>query len=163
EVLAPLAARVRRALALDFDPSGFQQACAGDPLLQPVARLGLGRLLRGMTPFEDAVRVLVWGDDAPTDTARALARVGSLGARCPAQPVLRACPSAATLARFDVRRLRERTGLGRRAVWVHRLARQVASGRRDLRAIESLSTRAAARALEGVPGLEPAGVARLLL
>ena len=48
EVLAPLAARVRRALSLDVDLADFHRICRADPLLRPLARAGLGRRLRGL-------------------------------------------------------------------------------------------------------------------
>jgi 3-methyladenine DNA glycosylase/8-oxoguanine DNA glycosylase len=163
EVLAPLAARVRRALALDFDPAPFQRACATDPLLHPVARLGLGRVLHGTSAFEDVVGALACGGAASTEGTGALARLAALGPRCPARPSLRAFPAAGAVARIDPRRLRERTGLGQLAAGIRTLARESARGRRDLRAIDHLSTTAAARALAGVRGLGPVGVARVLL
>ena len=156
EVLAPLAARVRRALALDFDPADFQRACARDPLLRPAAHLRLGRLLHGTSCFEDVVTTLV------RDNARIRARLAALGPRCPARPALRAFPSARLLARIDVQRLRERTGLGARATWVRSVARTAARGV-GLEAIDALSVTGAARQLAAVRGLTPAGTARVLL
>jgi 3-methyladenine DNA glycosylase/8-oxoguanine DNA glycosylase len=156
EVLAPLAARVRRALALDFDPAAFQRGCAGDPLLRPVARLGLGRVLHGTSCFEDVVTTLLHDD------ARIRARLAALGPRCPARPALRAFPSARLLARTDVQRLRERTGLGPRAAWVHSLARDAARGE-GLEGIDALSVTGAARRLAAVRGLTPTGIARVLV
>src|SRR5262249_41809415 len=58
EALAPLAARVRRSLALDLDLAPFHRLCRGDPLLRPAVSLGMGRLLRGTSLFEDLVRSL---------------------------------------------------------------------------------------------------------
>jgi len=162
EVLAPLAARVRRALALDFDPSAFQRACATDPLLRPAARLGLGRVLHGTSAFEDIVGTLACGGTA-TEGTPGLARLAALGPRCPARPSLRAFPAAAAVARIDGRRLRERTGLGKVSAWIRAVARETARGRRDLRAIDHFSMAAAARALAGVRGHDRVGVARVLL
>src|SRR5262245_4598192 len=153
EMLAPLAASVRRALALDFDPAPFQRACATDPLLRPVARLGLGRVLHGTSAFEDVVGALACGGSASPEGMRALARLAALGPRCPARRSLRAFPAAAAVARIDARRLRVRTGLGQLAASVRALAREASRGRRDLRAIDHLSMTAAARALAGVRGL----------
>jgi 3-methyladenine DNA glycosylase/8-oxoguanine DNA glycosylase len=163
EVLAPLAARVRRALALDFDPTPFQRACATDPLLRPVARLGLGRVLRSTSAFEEVALALACRGALPVDVARGLARLAALGPRCPARPALRAFPSAATLARIDWRRLRERTGLGRGAARIRRLAREQIAGRLDLHALDALPLAAAARMLNRVHGLGALGAARVLL
>jgi hypothetical protein len=65
EHLAPLAARVRRALGLDGTPG-----------------------LRGTSDFEDAITAVL--ADAP---AGARARVVELGRRCPAAPILRTMPT----------------------------------------------------------------------
>ncbi len=59
-VLAPLGARVRTALRLDDDFAAFHRLCRGDPWLEPIARLGLGRMLRGTTLFEDVVKAIAW-------------------------------------------------------------------------------------------------------
>src|SRR5262245_9106072 len=45
EVLAPLAARVRRALMLDVDLTAFHRTCRRNARLRPLARLRAGRLL----------------------------------------------------------------------------------------------------------------------
>src|SRR4029077_17624676 len=62
EVLAPLAARVRRALSLDVDLADFHRMCRADPLLRPLARAGMGRVLRVTSVFEDVVGVLAGTD-----------------------------------------------------------------------------------------------------
>ena len=163
EVLAPLAARVRRALNLDLDPAVFQRASTGDPLLGHVRSLGLGRLLRGTSLFEDLVKVLAVGNTTWPNSVEAAARLGALGPRCPALPAMRAFPGPAALARLGIRRLRERTNLGDRARSVIAAARDVVRGRHDLRAIEHLSGMEASRRLRKIRGLGSLGVARLLL
>src|SRR5262249_53922199 len=100
---------------------------------------------------------------AATEGTRGLARLAALGPRCPARPSLRAFPAAAAVARIDLRRLRERTGLGQVAAWIRALARETTRGRRDLGAIDDLRVAGAARARAGVRGLGPVGVARVLL
>lgn len=163
EVLAPLAARVRRALALDVDLADFRRACARDPLLRPVARLGLGRLLRGTSVFEDVVTVLAGSNTTWEETGRSIGRLLRFGRRCPARRTLRAFPSPAALARIPARRLAGETGLGDRAARIVELSRAVVAGRRDLDALSRLGARATARALRGVRGIGPGGVGRLLL
>jgi 3-methyladenine DNA glycosylase/8-oxoguanine DNA glycosylase len=163
EVLAPLAARVRRALALDVDLTAFHRACAGDRLLRPVARLGLGRMLRGTSVFEDVVKVLARNNTSRARAVRSVNRLVAFGQRCPARPGLRAFPSPAALASIPARQLRDDTDLGDRAVWITGLARDIAAGRRDLEAIAHLPAPEAARALRAVPGVGPVGSAWLLL
>jgi 3-methyladenine DNA glycosylase/8-oxoguanine DNA glycosylase len=162
EVLAPLAARVRHALALDVDFAEFHRACARDPVLRPVARLGLGHVLRGTSVFEDVVKVLARSTNARA-AARSIDRLVALGRRCPARPALRAFPSPGAFARLPAGRLREFTALGHRAVWITALARDVVAGRRDLERIARLSASEAARALRSIPGIGAAGTACLLL
>jgi 3-methyladenine DNA glycosylase/8-oxoguanine DNA glycosylase len=163
EVLAPLAVRVRRALALDVDLAGFRRACRRDPILRPAARLGLGRVLRGTDLFEDVVTALVCAHATDAEARRSLAALVAFGRRCPARSGLRAFPSPAVLARLPVRRLRARTALGRRAGWISALARDVVAGRCDLALIERLPAPEAARALGSIAGLGPVAATWLLL
>lgn len=161
EVLAPLAARVRRALCLDVDLADFRRTCSRDPLLVAAPRSGL-RMVRGTSAFEDAVGVLTWSG-ASADHEPPIARLARLGRRCPARPALRAFPGPALLATTPLGQLRTATGLGHRAAYVSALARDVTRGRCDLEAIARLPVHEATRALRGVRGLGPLGIARLLL
>ena len=153
EVLAPLAARVRRALDLDLDLAAFHRLCRRDPLLRGVASLGAGRLLRGTSLFEDVVTAIAMG----SGDAAATARIAALGRRCPAAPELRAFPEPRTLARMAVRRLGERTGLGSRARVVSALAQL------HLGALEQLPRRRLAARLARIPGIDRETVAWLML
>jgi 3-methyladenine DNA glycosylase/8-oxoguanine DNA glycosylase len=151
EVLAPLAARVRRALDLDLDLAAFHRLCRRDPLLRRVAALGAGRLLRGTSLFEDVVGAVVAGG-----AVAATARIAALGRRCPAAPELRAFPEPRRLARMAVRRL-ERTGLGSRARMVSALATLQLNG------LEHLPRRQLAARLARTAGVDRATVAWLML
>ena len=152
EVLAPLAARVRRALDLDLDLAAFHRLCRRDPLLRRVASLGAGRILRGTSLFEDVVTAIAMG----SGDAAATARIAALGRRCPAAPELRAFPEPRTLARMAVRRL-ERTGLGSRARMVSALATLQLNG------LEHLPRRQLAARLARTAGVDRATVAWLML
>ena len=151
EVLAPLAARVRRALDLDLYLAAFHRLCRRDPLLRRVAALGAGRLLRGTSLFEDVVGAVVAGGGVA-----ATARIAALGRRCPAAPELRAFPEPRRLARMAVRRL-ERTGLGSRARMVSALATLQLNG------LEHLPRRQLAARLARTAGVDRATVAWLML
>jgi len=159
EQLAPLAARVRRALQLDVDLGPFHRRCRADPALGWIARAGLGRVVRGTTPFEDCLRALL-GDEG----LAALLGVGARGAGG-----LRACPSARELAAIDARGLRARTGLDARATAVARLARAVAAGTIDLRSLDERAPHVSRptllrmlRRLPGAAGHTAAALALLL-
>jgi 3-methyladenine DNA glycosylase/8-oxoguanine DNA glycosylase len=151
EVLAPLAARVRRALDLDLDLAAFHRLCRRDPLLRRVAALGAGRLLRGTSLFEDVVGAVVAGGDSA-----AIARIAALGRRCPTAPELRAFPEPRALARMAVRRL-ERTGLGSRARVVSAVATLHVNG------LERLPRRPLAARLARTAGVDRATMAWLML
>jgi DNA-3-methyladenine glycosylase II len=163
EVLAPLAARVRRALSLDVDLADFHRMCRADPLLRPLARAGMGRVLRGTSVFEDVVGVLAATDGRSRAATSTIGRLVRLGRRVPAQPGLRAFPSPRILARTAVSRLASVVGLGERASPIVRLSREIAAGRRDLEALRQLDARETACALREIRGLGPLDVARLLL
>jgi 3-methyladenine DNA glycosylase/8-oxoguanine DNA glycosylase len=163
EVLAPLATRVRRALALDQDLAHFHRACARDPLLRPGSRLGLGRVLRGTSVFEDVVKILAAGSAPRDGVRRAFAGLTTFGRRCAARPALRTFPSPVVLARAPLRRLAEHTGLGDRCAWIRTLARAVVARRCDLEGLEHLPAADAVRFLRTVDGLGPAAMARVLL
>ena len=163
EALAPLAARVRRSLDLDLDLAPFHRLCRGDPLLRPAVSLGMGRLLRGTSLFEDLVRSLASASATDASRLHTTAAIAALGRRCPVRPELRAFPSPRTLARLDVRRLAGRTGLGRRAAWVSALARETDAARLDLGAIERLPGKRLAARLARLPGMGRPTLAWLLL
>jgi hypothetical protein len=100
EVLAPIAARIRRAL--------------GHPR---------GARLRGTSPFEDAVADLLDETRAPPRARRA---VVALGARCPAARRLHAMPDARTIAGRPSRALARALGSLEVARRLQALARGVA-------------------------------------
>src|SRR5262249_42453947 len=152
EVLAPLAARVRRALDLDLDLAAFHRLCRRDPLLRRVAALGAGRLLRGTSFFEDVVAaVAARGNSRPATPPSPAPRP-----RCAAAPDLRAFPQPRRLARMAVSRL-ERTGLGSRARVVSAVAKLHLDG------LEHLPPRQIAARLARTAGVDRATVAWLML
>jgi hypothetical protein len=59
-VPASLAARVRKALRMDEDFRAFHRLCRARPELRHIARLGLGRMLRGTSLFEHLVKAIAW-------------------------------------------------------------------------------------------------------
>src|SRR5262245_1448762 len=159
EVLAPLAARVRRALDLDLNLGAFHRLCRRDPLLRRVAALGAGRLLRGTSLFEDVVGAVVAGGGGAVVAGgggAAAATIAALGRRCPAAPELRAFPVPRTLARMALRRL-ERAGLGSRARVVSAVATLQLDG------LERLPRRRLAARLARTAGVDCATVAWLML
>jgi len=166
EILVPLAARVRTALRLDEDLTEFHRLCRREPALRPIARGGLGRLLRGTSLFEDLVKAIAWTNTTWPAAVATIGRLGALGRRCPADPSLRAFPTAAEIASAGVRVLRA-AGLGYRAEYLVRLARETLDGRRDLDALAAravtLPVDEVARALRSIRGVGPATTAYVLM
>lgn len=166
EVLAPLAARVRRALQLDVDLRPFHRWCRNEPTLRDAARLRLGRLLRGTTFFEDLAGAIVRRDAAPERTAVAMSRLVLLGGRCPVDRTLRAFPTPERIADVGVRGLRL-LGLGPSSSALVALARDVAAGRIDLVALERTAPRRSltglSRTLQDIRGIGAPGAGWLAL
>ena len=163
EVLAPLAARMRRALRLNEDLTDFHRLCRLEPELRPIARLGMGRLLRGTTLFEDLVKAIAWTNTTWRGAVSMIDRLGRLGSRYPAEPRLRAFPTPDQLLAAGERGLRERAGLGYRAPYLITLAEQVVTGALELETLSAraptLSSADLARTLAAIRGAGPATVA----
>jgi 3-methyladenine DNA glycosylase/8-oxoguanine DNA glycosylase len=167
EVLVPLAARMRKALRLDEDLAPFHRLCRAEPALRPVARLGLGRLLRGTTLFEDVVKAIAWTNTTAPAAVATLERLGRLGTRCPADRSLRTFPTPAQLVRASERHLRDDARLGCRAAFLVALARDVAAGACDLATLDAgahrLATDDIVRTLRRIRGAGPATIGWVLM
>ncbi|MFN8545647.1 MAG: hypothetical protein U0807_15790 [Candidatus Binatia bacterium] len=166
ERLAPLAARIRRALRLDEDLTSFHRLCRTHPGLRPIARAGLGRLLRGTTLFEDLVKAIVWRGRTGAGAAT-IGHLGTLGSRCAARPGLRAFPTPDQIAQAGAAPPRAQARLGSRAVSIKRIARGVADGTWDLAELDAAADRLPSatlvRRLRALPGIGPAAAAWMLL
>lgn len=167
ETLAPLAVRTRRVLRLDEPLREFRALCRRDPSLRSVGRLGLGRMLRGSSLFEDAVKTIAWTNTTWAGAVQLTTRLGQLGSPCAADRRLRAFPTAEQIVRAGEDELRDRVRLGYRAEYIGRLAREVTEGLRNL---EALDARAAAMPIDelaaqlgDIRGVGPASVGWLLL
>jgi len=124
---AAAVAAARHILALDVDLAEFHASVREDEGLRWIAETGSGRLLRGATPFEDVVKLVLttncswsltvkmvrslvdlWGDHAPDGT--------------------RSFPGPEPLARAGTRSLRDRAKTGYRAPYLADLSRRVLRG-----------------------------------
>lgn len=122
---AELARVARRVFSLDVDLSDFAAALQGEPDLARALARGRGRMLRAPSLFEDAVKVLLTTNCSWAATRGMVVRLIELQAD-------RGFPEPADVARFSVRRLREKVRCGYRAEALARFARRVASGKLDL-------------------------------
>jgi DNA-3-methyladenine glycosylase II len=127
-------ARMRFALGVDDDFTGFYERFRFDALIGPSVRARPWlRVFRRPEPFE----ALAWAVteqliDYPRAAAIQRAMVRRLGARCP-RTGLRDVPSAETVARTAPALLESMDLKGARAIALVRAAREVAAGRVDLR------------------------------
>ncbi len=122
--LSALAARV---FSLDVDLAASARALAADPPLAQALARGGGRMLRGGSVFEDAVKMLFTTNCSWAATRGMVVRTIAL-----AGPEGKAFPAAGDLARFPASRLEREVRCGYRAPALAALSRRVASGKLDL-------------------------------
>src|SRR5262245_51409480 len=104
--LAPLAARMRKALRLDEDLRKFHRLCRRGPWLRRISQLQLGRMLRGTSLFEDLVKAIAWTNTTWPAAVTMIGRLGELGERCPVARWLHAFPTPERIAGLREARLR---------------------------------------------------------
>lgn len=162
ETRAELARRARTMLRLDHDLSGFYALCRGQARFRLILRLGVGRLLRGATLFEDTVKAIAWTNTTWPQAVKMVKRVGELGSPCPVAPERRAWPGPERILRAGRRYLEREAKLGYRAAYIVELAERVVTGDMDLEAIAAMEDSGEmAKALLGIKGVGPASVAYL--
>jgi N-glycosylase/DNA lyase len=163
---------VRHLLRLDDDLADFYAAIAGDPELAWAAA-GAGRMIRGLTVFEDVVKTICTTNCAWSATVRMVnALVAHLGEPAPDAPASghagRAFPTAAAMAAADEAFYRDVVRAGYRGRYMIALAQSVVSGDVDLEFLgratpEELSDDEVARCLLALPGVGPYAAAHIML
>jgi 3-methyladenine DNA glycosylase/8-oxoguanine DNA glycosylase len=164
---AGLIAAVRKTLRLAEDLRPFYALCRGQAALRVLPRLGVGRLMRGSSLFEDLVKAISWTNTEWSQAVRMIGRIGELGDPCPGAVGLRAFPSPAQVCEAGLRFLRDEARLGYRAAYVFELAERTCSGDLDLEAFEAraatMSAEQAARQLRQIKGVGKASAAYVLV
>jgi 3-methyladenine DNA glycosylase/8-oxoguanine DNA glycosylase len=153
-------------LALDLDLSDFYALARREPKLAQVEERAQGRILRCPTLFEDTVKTILTTNTAWGGTIRMVnALVTNFGTPLPSAVERHAFPTPEQLASLDEDTLRAEGGLGYRAPYVLQLAREVASGGRDLEALKdgSLATETVRSELLAIKGVGDYAVANLLM
>src|SRR6185436_9001574 len=126
EALAAVAA-ARHILALDVDLSEFHALVREDEKLRWIAETGSGRLLRGATPFEDVVKLVLTTNCSWSLTVKMVRSLVDLWGD-PAPDGTKSFPGAEALASAGARRLRDRAKTGYRAPYLADLSRRVLRG-----------------------------------
>ena len=153
-------------LRLDEDLSDFYRLCRSLPRLRRIPRLGVGRLIRGSSLWEDVVKTIAWTNTTWAQTVKMVSRLATLGDPCPGAPDLHAWPTPRQVLDAGLDFLTTEAKLGYRAAYLLELAQEVAHGTRDLDHLEtkarSLDSARLARELMTIKGVGPASAAYLL-
>jgi 3-methyladenine DNA glycosylase/8-oxoguanine DNA glycosylase len=158
-----LVRRTRTMLGLDHDLREFYALCRREPRLRRIPRLGLGRLLRGTTLFEDLVKTITWTNTTWAQAVKMIGKLGALGDSCPVVPRFRAWPGPARILEAGPRYLEREAKLGYRTAYILELAERVVGGDLDLEGVEAIrEPEVLAKALLGIKGVGPASAAYLL-
>ena len=147
---------------LDADFSAFYARADAEPRLRHCRALAQGRMLRSSSVFTDVVKMMLTTNIQWSGTKRlARALVDYYGDA--ANDGQRAFPTAERIARSRESTLRT-LGLGYRAPYLLKLARDVAAGRVDLEALRDPAppTLEVRRRLLALPGIGPYAAAALL-
>jgi 3-methyladenine DNA glycosylase/8-oxoguanine DNA glycosylase len=120
-----LTAVARRVFSLELDLSGLAALLEADPRLALALARGGGRMLRAPTIFEDAVKMLLTTNCTWAATRGMVVRLVELAGEGN-------FPRPEAVARFSVRRLRDRVRCGYRAEALARFSRRVARGALEL-------------------------------
>ena len=161
---------VRHVLRLDEDLSPFYGLAAGDPELAWVTR-GAGRMVRGVTVFEDVVKTLCTTNCAWSATTRMIhALVEHLGERAPGAPETgpwgRAFPTPEAMAAAGEDFYKDVVRAGYRGRYLLALSRSVVEGTLDLEALDApvdeLPDEELERRLLALPGIGPYAAAHIM-
>jgi 3-methyladenine DNA glycosylase/8-oxoguanine DNA glycosylase len=166
-----LLAIVRHVLRMDEDLSGFYSLAAGDPELSWVTR-GAGRMIRGSTVFEEAVKTLCTTNCSWSATIRMVsALVEHLGEKAPCAPPTgpagRAFPTPEAMAGVGEEFYRDIVRAGYRGRYLRTLARSITDGDLDLESLDrdpnELADDELERQLLALPGIGPYAAAHIMM
>ena len=164
--ISELVERSRAMLRLDDDLSDFYRLCRNVPWLRQVPTLGVGRLIRGSSLWEDVVKTIAWTNTTWAQAVKMVGRLATLGDTRPDTPDLHAWPTPGQVLCAGIDFLTKEARLGYRAAYLLQLAREVERGARDLGHLNatarSLDSVLLARELMTIKGVGPASAAYLL-
>lgn len=158
--------RMRRMLRLDEDLSGFQAMAADKPRIAGAVGRGWGRILRGSSLWEDAIKALMGTNVAWRQAVRMidnLARLGPLSSHAEDLPLV---PTPDEVLAHDEATIRDRVRCGYRAPYLLAIARGVVDGTLDLAGLDAdaaaMSGDQVFRRLNELPGIGPSTSAYLM-
>lgn len=148
--------KLRWMLKLDENFDEFYRQAAQDISYHHRLKSGRGRLLRSSTLFEDVIKTICTTNITWSQTVSMVSRIVThLGDPLPQNPKLHAFPTPAQIAAADDLWFQDTIRLGYRNAYVLQLAREVATGRRDLEGLKDadLSTKDLKKALKDIKGI----------
>ncbi|MCW3061169.1 MAG: N-glycosylase/DNA lyase [Capsulimonas sp.] len=157
---------VRRMLQLDLPIDQFHAYCLTRPELAHIPTAVQGRMLRGSSLFEDAVKVIATSNTTWTQTIAMTDRLAEhFGSPLPSAPERRAFPTAQQIAAVPFDEFAALARMGYRNAYVHKIATDIAGGALDIEAWqdESQTADALRKRLLSLPGVGPYGAACLML
>jgi 3-methyladenine DNA glycosylase/8-oxoguanine DNA glycosylase len=159
-----LVERVRWMLGLDEDLGEFYDVCRADPRLAHVVQEYRGRLLRGSSVFEDAVKLICTTNTTWPQTRGMVDRLVSTLGTPSAVSHRNAFPSAVSIAEAGREVLRDQVRLGYRAPYIAELAERVTAGELDLESLPRATepSEEIRRRLLQIKGVGPYAAASLL-
>jgi 3-methyladenine DNA glycosylase/8-oxoguanine DNA glycosylase len=158
--------KVAHMFRLDEDFTEFYALCAARGERWASADVGLGRLLRSPTLFEDVIKTIATTNTQWGGTKRMIAAlVGALGEPLPGDLARRAFPTPEAVAAAPPETFTAVARFGYRGPYVQELARRVVSGELDLEGLlhSDLATADLKRQLLGIKGVGPYAAATLLM
>jgi 3-methyladenine DNA glycosylase/8-oxoguanine DNA glycosylase len=163
---AQIVAAVRHMFRVDEDLSEFYVLCSQQGGRWEKLILGLGRLLRSPTVFEDVIKTILTTNVQWGGTKRMVAEVvHAFGEPYPADPAQHAFPQPEAIADVSLEEFSRRVRLGYRTPYIHELAQRVVSGDLDLEALKepSLPSSELKKELLAIKGVGNYAAATLLM
>jgi len=122
-----LYAKFRHVFNLDLNLKPFYQLCATDPLLRPIPRLGMGRIMRSESIYEDVFKSICGTNVMWKQAVKMVNSISRLGEKAVDAPYF-AFPSARTVLHAGKKYLIETGRVGYRADYLLALCERMEKG-----------------------------------
>jgi 3-methyladenine DNA glycosylase/8-oxoguanine DNA glycosylase len=136
QVWQKLIAKFRHVFNLDFNLAPFYKQCASDPLLRPLKRLGMGRIMRSESVYEDVFKSICGTNVLWKQAVKMINTISELGEKTtPAG--YRAFPTAQAVLNAGEKYLVEKGRVGYRSRYLIALCERVVKGDQKAKSVEN--------------------------